>query len=95
MNRFLDKYSATLVGVKSGFDRLVLKGTLRPLSSAAGMMNFLYAKEVLLKDFGPYVEEVSEQLKEASREEAGRLGLSDGGTRSLLGPRQSPVRLRR
>jgi len=74
MNRFVDKYSAKLVGVISGFDRLVLKGTLRPLSYPAGMMNFLYAKEVLLKDFGPYVEEVSEQLKEASQEEAGRLG---------------------
>ena len=72
MNRFLDTYSAKLFGVISGFDRLVLKGTLRPLSYPAGMMNFLYAKEVLLKDFGPYVEEVSEQLKEASQQEAQR-----------------------
>ncbi|MBE3040875.1 MAG: hypothetical protein IMZ62_18920 [Chloroflexi bacterium] len=74
MNRFVEKYSAKLVGVISSFDRLVLKGTLRPLSYPAGMMNFLFEKEVLLKDFGPYVEEVSEQLKEASQKEAGRLG---------------------
>jgi len=74
MNRFVDKHSAKLIGVISGFDRLVLKGTLRPLGYPAGMMNFLCEKEVLLKDFGSYAQEVSEQLKEASQQEAGRLG---------------------
>jgi hypothetical protein len=74
MNRFVGKYSAKLLGVISGFDRLVLKGTLRPLSYIAGMMNFLWEKQVLLKDFGPYAEGVSEQLKEASQQEAARLG---------------------
>jgi hypothetical protein len=74
MNRFVDKHSSKLIGVISGFDRLVLKGTLRPLSYIAGMMNFLWEKQVLLKDFGPYAEGVSEQLKEASQQEADRLG---------------------
>jgi hypothetical protein len=74
MNRFVEKYSRKLLGVISGFDRLVLKGTLRPLSYTAGMMNFLFEREVLLKDFGAYAQQVSEQLKEASQQEAGRLG---------------------
>ena len=74
MNQFMKKYNSKLVGVISGFDRLVLKGTLRSLSYPAGMMNFLYEKEVLLKDFGPYAQEASEQLKEASQEEAEQLG---------------------
>ena len=74
MNRFVEKYSSKLVGVISGFDRLVLKGTLRPLSYSAGMMNFLYEKQVLLKDFGCYAQEVSELLKEASQQEAARMG---------------------
>ena len=74
MNRFIEKYSSKLVGVISGFDRLVLKGTLRPLSYPAGMMNFLFEKQVLLKDFGAYAQEVSEQLKEASQQEAVRRG---------------------
>src|SRR4030042_4101191 len=74
MNRFVEKNSAKLLGVISGFDRLVLKGTLRSLCYPAGMMGFLLEKEVLLKAFGPYVQEVSEQLKEASQQEAGRLG---------------------
>jgi len=74
MNRFVEKHSGKLLGVISGFDRLVLKGTQRPLSYTAGMVNFLYTKEVLLKDFGAYAQEVSEQLKEASQHEATRLG---------------------
>ena len=74
MNGFVEKYSSKLAGVISGFDRLVLKGTLRPLSYPAGMMNFLFEKQVLLKDFGTYAQEVSELLKEASPQEAARMG---------------------
>ena len=74
MNRFIDKYSDKLLGVLSGFDRLLVKGTLRPLCYTAGMMGFLYQVEVLLKDFGEYVERVSKRLKEASLEAAQRLG---------------------
>jgi hypothetical protein len=74
MNRFEEKYNKNLLGVISGFDRLVLKGTLRPLRYPAGMMNLLFEKEVLLKDFGPYVQHVSEHLKEASQQEAVRQG---------------------
>lgn len=73
MNRFVDKYSGKLIGVLNGFDRLVLKGTLRPLSYAAGMGNFLCAKEVLLKDFGDYAQQTSLRVKEASQREAVRL----------------------
>jgi len=73
VNQFVEKYSSKLVGVISGFDRLVLKGTLRTLSYTAGMMNFLYEKQVLLKDFGAYAQEVSEQLKETSQQEAAHM----------------------
>lgn len=86
MKRFIEKYSDKLQGVLSGFDRLLVKGTLRPLSYTAGMMGFLYHVEVLLKDFGEYVERVSKRLKEASLETAQRLGrpityLASGRTR--------------
>ena len=55
-------------GILSGFDRLVIKGMLKPLSYTAGMMNFLYEKDILLKDFGDYVETTSKQVKESSLE---------------------------
>lgn len=90
MNQFVKKYSSKLVGVVSGFDRLVLKGTLRPLSYPAGMMNFLYEKEVLLKDFGSYAEETSDRVKEASQQEAARLGRTNRYLESSR-PRKEPI----
>jgi hypothetical protein len=74
MNRFVRQYSTQLQGVLNGFDRIVLKGTLRPLSYVAGMMGFLYYRRILLKDFKSYVVEVSMKLKEATQAEATRLG---------------------
>ena len=74
MNDFVAKYSGNVLGVLSGFDRLVLKGSLRFLSYGAGMRNFLFEQNILLKDFASYVEQTSSLLKEASLAEARRLG---------------------
>jgi hypothetical protein len=52
MNKFVDKHSGKLLGVISGFDRLVLKGTLRPLSYTAGMINFLFEGLWVLRSAG-------------------------------------------
>ena len=68
--RFRDKIAATL----SGFDRLVFRGTLRSLSFPDGLRHHLHANDVLLKDFGGYVEHVSRQLKEASLGQARQMG---------------------
>ena len=65
--------SRKVTGVLSGFDRLVLRGTLRTLSYAAGMMNFLYDTGVLLKEFGAYVERTTKALREACEETAQQL----------------------
>lgn len=70
MNQFIKKYQKKVTGVLSGFDRLVLRGSLRTISYTAGMMNFLYDGEVLLKDFSSYAEKTTALLKEASTEEA-------------------------
>jgi hypothetical protein len=74
MDRFAHKYNQKLLGLISGFDRLVLKGTLRPLSYPAGMMNFLFEKQVLLKEFAAYALEVTQRVKEASQQQATQLG---------------------
>jgi len=70
MNLFIQKYHKKVTGILSGFDRLVLKGSIRFLSYTAGMMNFLYDMGVLLKDFGEYVQRTTEQLRVASYEVA-------------------------
>src|SRR5207244_11345292 len=63
-----------LAGVVSGFDRLVLRGTLRSIAYSQGMTQYLWNNHVLLKDFGSHVEQVSQRLKAASLAEANAVG---------------------
>jgi hypothetical protein len=66
----LERYGAMILGVLNGFDRLVLRGILRPLSVLAGMRYFLWKKGVFLTEFGPYAERATEELKEVSLQAA-------------------------
>jgi len=50
----------------SGFDRLVLRGSLLAIVSVQGMKRLLWLKHVWLKDFGRWAQQMTEQLKEAS-----------------------------
>lgn len=68
MHEFTAKYAGQIAGVLNGFDRLVLRGTLRQISYSFGLQGYLWANQVLLKDFGPHVQKVSEQVKTAALE---------------------------
>jgi len=74
MDSFIQKYSENVIGVLNGWDRLLIRGTLRALAVTSGMMNYLYCLGVLLKDFGAFVEDASMRVKTASLEAAERLG---------------------
>lgn len=74
MHEFIAKHREEIDGTLSGFDRLVLRGTLRSLYYPDGMRHYLHANDVLLKDFGRHVDYVSQRLKEASASEAHDLG---------------------
>jgi hypothetical protein len=67
---FIAHHKDNIIGVLNGIDRMVFRGTLRMLSNVGGFRSFLSRKGVLLKDFGKFVHETSEQLKEASLHEA-------------------------
>ena len=66
MHEFIAKHQEKIAGILSGFDRLVFRGHLRSMSHPQGMMSYLWANQVLLKNFGDHVENVTERLKEAS-----------------------------
>ena len=66
MNEFIAKCGDQVMGVLSGFDRLVLRGTLRAICYKQGMEGYLSGCSVLLKDFGRHVQEVSARQKRAS-----------------------------
>ncbi len=74
MHQFIAKHQDDIAGVLSGFDRLVLRGTLRSIAYAQGMHQYLWNNQILLKDFGSHVEQVSQRLKAASLAEANALG---------------------
>jgi len=66
MNKFIEKFSTGIKGVLCGLDRLVLRGSLRQVRHVPGMMSYLWEKQVLLKNFGGHVRQISEQVKDAS-----------------------------
>jgi hypothetical protein len=74
MHEFIAKHQDKIAGTLSGFDRLVLRGTLRSITFADGLRHYLHANDVLLKNFGSHAERVSGQLKQASQNEAKQLG---------------------
>jgi hypothetical protein len=81
---FIQRHASKILGVLSGFDRLVLRGTLRWLSYVDGMAQFLSKERVLLKDFRDYALGVTATLKAASErsaKEAGRPTIYLGSSR--------------
>ncbi|MBI4445716.1 MAG: hypothetical protein HY645_07370 [Acidobacteria bacterium] len=65
-SRFIQRFEDKITGVLSGFDRLVVRGTLRRIVSVEGMKDLLWYKQILLKQFGSWAERLTEQLKEVS-----------------------------
>jgi len=58
MQELIAKYGNEITGTgRTGFDRLVFRGTLRSLAYAEGMNKCRTLNGVLLKDFGRYAEE--------------------------------------
>jgi hypothetical protein len=74
MNAFVRRFAALVLGVLSGFDRLVFRGHLRQLSYTHGMNCYLSANHILFKDFGRHAEQVSAQLLDASLAQARHSG---------------------
>jgi hypothetical protein len=66
MPKFTAKYAAEIQGVLSGFDRLVIRGSLRQIAYPRGMQGFLFMNKILMKEFGGYVNDVSKRVKQAA-----------------------------
>ena len=65
-SRFIQRFGEKITGVLSGFDRLVLRGSMRAIVTVEGLKRLLWHKHVLLKDFGSWTQAMTEQLKDAS-----------------------------
>jgi len=77
MQHFIEKYRDQILGVLSGFDRLVFRGSLRRLNAsyldrtrnvvvAKGMEEYCWQNQILFKNYADHVRRVSEKLKSTS-----------------------------
>lgn len=74
MERFLEVYRDRIVGTISGFDRMLFRGTLRGLAYPLGLLGWLSAHSVLLKNFGPFANMISTHLKNHAQQLAEAAG---------------------
>lgn len=77
MYKFLERYHEQILGVLSGFDRLVFHGTIRRLHQgyfsgplqkkvSRGMEQYLWESEIRFKDYRDVMSRISKQVREQS-----------------------------
>lgn len=74
MKTFIQRFGSNILGVLHGFDRIRFRGTRRFLANVAGMMNFLWHRQVLLKDFKAYAGSITAEVRQAAEEIAVKEG---------------------
>jgi len=74
MDTFLSIHQDCVLGTLSTFDRMIFKGHLTMLYPNGAFGRLLYRQGVLLKDFKPYVEGVSQQIKQHAEQLAAQAG---------------------
>jgi len=74
MERFIQRFSDKVIGTLSGFDRVVIRGSIRAISMHSGMREFLYQNGVLLKEFVGYSQRVTNELRRRCHEIADKKG---------------------
>jgi hypothetical protein len=74
MKTFIQRFGTNILGVLHGFDRIRFRGTRRFIANVAGMMNFLWQRQVLLKDFKAFAGNVTAQVRQAAEQVAVKQG---------------------
>ena len=65
-SRFIQRFQDKITGVLSGFDRLVIRGSLLAIVTPAGMKNWLWRRQIGLPQFASWAQSLTEQLKQVS-----------------------------
>lgn len=79
MQKFIEKFRDEIQGVLSGFDRLIFRGSLPRLNQgywdqrrrvfvARGMEEYCWQNQILFKDYFDHVKQVSEELKNRTKQ---------------------------
>jgi hypothetical protein len=71
---FIQRFGSKILGILHGSDRLRFRGTRRFLANVVGMMNFLWHRQVLLKDFKAFAGGITAEVRQAAEEGAVKQG---------------------
>ena len=75
MNSFLQRFGQSIVGVLHGFDRLRFRGSKRQLCCISGMMSWLGAMRIRLKDYRSFTRDTTVTLCRSIEEPAEQAGI--------------------
>lgn len=67
MREFLHRHASFVMGCLSGFDRLLLRGTIRMLASVSGLGAYLHLSGVKLKRADAWAQEVTRVVRESGQ----------------------------
>lgn len=70
MKTFILRFGKYILGELHGFDRIRFRGTRRFLANVAGMMGFLWQRQVLLKDFKAFAGRITAEVRQAAEASA-------------------------
>src|SRR6516162_1262213 len=74
MLAFLERFKSEVVGVLSGLDRIRFRGTKRFVSTLRGMREYLWKRQIKLKDFSDFAQATTGLLRRAVQEQAREWG---------------------
>ena len=63
-NTFVKRHKKDIWGMNSSFDRVIITGSIIPISYSLGVMQYLSASRILLKDFTSYAETLAKKIKD-------------------------------
>jgi hypothetical protein len=67
---FIQRFGTNILGVLHGFDRIRFRGTRRFLANVAGMLGYLWQRQVLLKDFEAFAGNITAKVRQAAADVA-------------------------
>lgn len=70
MKTFIQRFGKKILGILHGFDRLRFRGTRRFLANVAGMLGYLWQRQVLLKDFRAFAANITAEVRRAAEDVA-------------------------
>ena len=69
-NQFIEKYTSKIQGLVSCYDRVLIKGTLHSVGHSEAMVNLMYRKNILLKDYPNFINPYRNKLHTTANQQA-------------------------